>query len=76
MHIVALAGTPHREKGNTARLAGIVLRQAGERGPGGGMVLPCHACGRCHKKGVCPQIEGNCQILPHECDLWTRNKAR
>ena len=62
MHIVALAGSPHQEKGNTSRLLDIVLQETGERGIGsetvhlpGGTVLPCRGCGTCHKKGVCPR---------------------
>jgi multimeric flavodoxin WrbA len=62
MKIISLVGSPHKEKGNTAKLLRLVLD--GAEGAGaqtetiflpGGTVLPCRACDNCHKKGTCPQ---------------------
>ena len=62
MQIVCLVGSPHGEKGNTARLLDEVIRGARSRGAAaetlvlaGGGVRPCRACDQCHIKGHCPQ---------------------
>ncbi len=62
MKIISLVGSPHKDKGNTAKLLRLVLD--GAEGAGattetiflpGGTVLPCRACDSCHKKGTCAQ---------------------
>ncbi len=62
MKIISLVGSPHKEKGNTAKLLRLVLDGAESAGAQtetiflpGGTVLPCRACDSCHKKGTCPQ---------------------
>ncbi len=62
MRIIALVGSPRKEKGNTAALVDLV--REGIRAEGaeeeviflpGGTVQPCKACDTCHVKGRCPQ---------------------
>lgn len=62
MKIVALVGSPHGEKGNTAGLLRPVLEGAAESGAAtetimlkGDTVKPCLGCDVCHKKGRCAQ---------------------
>ena len=62
MKIVAIVGSPHAAKGNTAKLTQIVLAGAEREGAQtetiylpGNTVLPCLACDYCHKKGRCLQ---------------------
>ena len=62
MKIISLVGSPHKDKGNTAKLLRLVLDGAESAGAQtktiflpGGTVLPCRACDSCHKKGTCPQ---------------------
>lgn len=62
MKIVALLGSPHGLKGNTARLLKIVLEGAKEEGArtetivvNWKKVAPCLACDVCHIKGRCQQ---------------------
>jgi multimeric flavodoxin WrbA len=62
MKIIALVGSPHQAKGNTARLTWLVLQGAEEEGAHsetiylpGKTVLPCLGCDSCHKKGRCAQ---------------------
>ena len=62
MQIIALVGSPHKAKGNTARLTRIVLQGAEQEGARtetiylpGNTVLPCLGCDYCHKKGRCVQ---------------------
>ncbi|MDO9585083.1 MAG: flavodoxin family protein [Syntrophales bacterium] len=62
MKIVALLGSPHGLKGNTARLLKIVLEGAKEEGArtetivvNWKKVAPCLACDVCHIKGRCRQ---------------------
>jgi len=62
MKIVALLGSPHGLKGNTARLLKIVLEAAKEEGArtetivvNWKKVAPCLACDVCHIKGRCRQ---------------------
>jgi multimeric flavodoxin WrbA len=62
LKIVCLVGSPHGEKGNTARLLSLVLEGAKEKGATaetiilkGDTVKPCLACDTCHKKGGCVQ---------------------
>lgn len=62
MKIVALLGSPHGLKGNTARLLKIVLEGAKEEGARTETIVvnwkkvgPCLACDACHIKGRCPQ---------------------
>lgn len=62
MKIVSLIGSPHGEKGSTARLLRLVLEAAREKGATtetialkGDTVKPCLGCDTCHKKGKCPQ---------------------
>ena len=62
MKIVALLGSPHGLKGNTARLLKIVLEAAKEEGARTETIVvnwkkvgPCLACDVCHIKGRCRQ---------------------
>jgi len=62
MKIIALVGSPHKARGNTARLTRLVLAGAGAAGAHtetiylpGNTVLPCLGCDHCHKKGGCAQ---------------------
>ena len=62
MNIISLVGSPHGEKGNTARLLDLVLEGAREKGATsqtiilkGDTVKPCLGCDTCHKKGGCAQ---------------------
>ncbi len=62
MKIIALIGSPHVSKGNTARLTRIVLEGAEAQGAKtetiyltGKNVSFCKACDACHKRGRCPQ---------------------
>lgn len=62
MKIVSIIGSPHKAKGNTARLAKLVLDGAEAEGAQtetlflpGKKVNPCKACDTCHKMGACPQ---------------------
>jgi multimeric flavodoxin WrbA len=62
MKIIALVGSPHGAKGNTAKLTRIVLQGAQQEGAQtetiylpGKTVLPCLGCDYCHKKGRCAQ---------------------
>jgi len=62
MKIVAIVGSPHAAKGNTAKLTRIVLAGAEREGAEvetiylpGNTVLPCLGCDYCHKKGQCLQ---------------------
>ncbi|HLA26631.1 MAG TPA: flavodoxin family protein [Syntrophales bacterium] len=62
MKIVALLGSPHGLKGNTARLLKIVLEGAKKEGARTEIIVvnwkkvgPCLACDVCHIKGRCRQ---------------------
>ncbi len=62
MKIIALVGSPHKAKGNTASLTRLVLdgaEQAGARTETiylpGSSVLPCRGCNYCHQTGRCSQ---------------------
>jgi len=62
MKIIALVGSPHKDRGNTAKLTRIVLQGAEQEGAqaetiylSGETVLPCLGCDYCHKKGRCSQ---------------------
>ena len=62
MKIVAIIGSPHAERGSTAKLTRLVLDGAEEEGAStetiylrGDTVLPCLGCDYCHKKGGCVQ---------------------
>ncbi len=62
MKIVALVGSPHKARGNTAKLTRIVLQGAEREGAEtetiylpGKTVLPCLGCDYCHKEGRCTQ---------------------
>ena len=62
MKIVAIIGSPHAEKGATAKLTRLVLEGAEQEGAScetihlrGDSVLPCLGCDYCHKKGGCVQ---------------------
>ena len=62
MKIIAIVGSPHKTKGNTAKLTRIVLQGAEQEGAQtetiylpGNTVLPCLGCDYCHKKGRCAQ---------------------
>jgi multimeric flavodoxin WrbA len=69
MKIIALVGSPHKAKGNTARLTEIVLKGAAQEGAQaetiylpGKTVLPCLGCDYCHKKGSCTQKDAFLEI--------------
>jgi multimeric flavodoxin WrbA len=62
MKIISLIGSPHKAKGNTARLARLVAKGAESAGAQvetlflpGKTVNPCTACDHCHKTGACAQ---------------------
>lgn len=62
MKIIALVGSPHGAKGNTAKLARVVLDGIESMGAKtetiyltGKTVSFCKACDACHKRGKCPQ---------------------
>ncbi len=62
MRIVAIVGSPHGAKGNTAKLTRLVLEGAEREGGHpeilflpGNTVLPCLGCDFCHKRGRCAQ---------------------
>lgn len=62
MKIVAIVGSPHGLRGNTARLLRHVLDGAEQESAQtetialtGDTVLPCLGCDTCHKRGHCPQ---------------------
>jgi multimeric flavodoxin WrbA len=62
MKIIAIVGSPHGARGNTAKLTRIVLKGAELEGAHpetiylpGKTVLPCLGCDYCHKKGRCAQ---------------------
>ena len=62
MKIIAIVGSPHGAKGNTARLTRLVLDGAEREGASiqtiylpGDTVLPCLGCDYCHKRGGCVQ---------------------
>lgn len=69
MKIIALVGSPHKAKGNTARLTQIVLHGAEQEGANtetiylpGKTVLPCRGCDYCHKEGRCAQKDDFAEI--------------
>jgi len=62
MKLICLVGSPHGEKGNTAKLAQEVLKGAESLGAKhetivikGDTVAPCRGCDVCHVKGSCVQ---------------------
>ena len=62
MKIIAIVGSPHADKGSTAKLTRIVLAGTEREGAEaetiylpGNTVLPCLGCDYCHKKGHCLQ---------------------
>ncbi|MGB8991896.1 MAG: flavodoxin family protein [Desulfobaccales bacterium] len=69
MKIIALVGSPHQARGNTAKLIRIVLKGAEQEGAHpetiylpGKTVLPCLGCDYCHKKGRCAQKDAFAEI--------------
>jgi multimeric flavodoxin WrbA len=67
--IIALIGSPHAERGATAKLTRLVLEGASREGAStetiflrGDTVLPCLGCDYCHKKGGCVQKDSFEQI--------------
>lgn len=69
MKIIALIGSPHAERGATAKLTRLVLEGARLEGAStetiylrGDTVLPCLGCDYCHKKGGCVQKDSFEQI--------------
>ncbi len=69
MKIIALVGSPHKDRGSTARLTRLVLDGAEAEGAGtetiylpGSSVLPCLGCDYCHKKGRCAQKDSFAEI--------------
>jgi multimeric flavodoxin WrbA len=67
--IVAIIGSPHAERGGTAKLTRLVLNGAEQEGAAtetiylrGDTVLPCLGCDYCHKKGGCVQKDSFEQI--------------
>ena len=69
MKIISLIGSPHGEKGSTARLLELVLEGAREKGAAtetivlkGDTVKPCLGCDLCHIKGKCAQKDGFAEI--------------
>lgn len=65
MKLISLVGSPHGEKGNTAKLVNEVLKGAESMGAvnetiflKGDSVAPCRGCDVCHVKGVCSQKDG------------------
>ena len=70
MKLISLVGSPHGEKGSTARLMSLVIEGALELGAEvepivlkGDSVFPCRGCDACHKKGVCVQKDQFNEIL-------------
>lgn len=62
MKLISLVGSPHGEKGNTAKLTKEVLKGAESMGAvnetivlKGDTVAPCRGCDVCHVKGFCVQ---------------------
>ena len=62
MKLISLVGSPHGEKGNTAKLVKEVLKGAASMGAvnetivlKGDTVAPCRGCDVCHVKGFCVQ---------------------
>lgn len=62
MKIVSILGSPHRERGNTGKLLGEVVKGAESMGANCEIIAlrrnavnPCLGCDRCHKEGRCPQ---------------------
>jgi multimeric flavodoxin WrbA len=62
MKLISLVGSPHGEKGNTAKLINEVLKGAESMGAvnetiflKGDTVAPCRGCDVCHVKGFCVQ---------------------
>jgi multimeric flavodoxin WrbA len=60
--IIAIIGSPHGAKGNTAKLTRFVLEGANQEGAQsetvylpGKTVLPCLGCDHCHREGKCVQ---------------------
>jgi multimeric flavodoxin WrbA len=69
MKIVCIVGSPHKAKGNTARLSRLVLDGAEAEGAQtetiflpGKKVNPCNACDNCHKTGKCAQKDDFAEI--------------
>jgi multimeric flavodoxin WrbA len=69
MQIIALVGSPHKARGNTAKLTRVVLQGAEREGArtetiylAGNTVLPCLGCDYCHKKGRCAQKDAFAEI--------------
>lgn len=61
MKIIAIIGSPHGMKGNTARLLDEVVAGATDAGAtveiislAGAALQPCVACNTCHVTGICP----------------------
>jgi multimeric flavodoxin WrbA len=70
MNLISLVGSPHGEKGSTARLMKEVLEGALSVGAEnetivlkGDSVLPCKGCDVCHIKGVCVQKDTFTEIF-------------
>lgn len=77
MKLISLVGSPHGEKGSTARLMKLVNEGARSLGAEnetivlkGDSVLPCRGCDVCHVKGSCVQKDRFNEILDklHEAD--------
>ena len=79
MKILAILGSPHGLRGNTARLLDEVL--AGAQSAGGEVeiislsetkVQPCVGCDTCHKVGGCPINDGFAAIIAQllACDAF------
>jgi len=65
MKLISLVGSPHGEKGSTAKLVKEVVKGAESAGAvnetiilKGDSVAPCRGCDVCHVKGVCVQKDG------------------
>ena len=70
MKLISLVGSPHGEKGNTAKLTKEVLKGAESMGAvnetiflKGDTVAPCRGCDVCHVKGFCVQKDSFPEIL-------------
>lgn len=70
MKLISLVGSPHGEKGNTAKLMKELLKGAESLGAvnetivlKGDTVAPCRGCDVCHVKGVCVQKDSFHEIL-------------
>ena len=68
--IIAICGSPRREKSRTAQLTRELLAAAGAAGASTGLrdvtqpgVGPCLACDRCHHLGRCAQTDGFNQVF-------------